>query len=63
MTCEYCKGEPEPGWIEMDNNGPVVCCPVCNPDGDAERAWEMAEAEAQRQEDAKWLRLRREELT
>ncbi len=24
--CEYCKGK---GKIEMDNNGPIVDCPVC----------------------------------
>lgn len=29
--CPHCKGEPEPGWIEMPDNGPVVPCPVCNP--------------------------------
>ena len=29
--CEYCEGEPEPGWIEMPNNGPIVECPFCNP--------------------------------
>lgn len=27
--CAYCRNEPEPGWIEMDNNGPIVRCPVC----------------------------------
>ena len=31
VPCKYCEGEPEPGWIEMDNNGPIVRCPVCNP--------------------------------
>lgn len=35
--CQYCAGEPEPHWIEMPNNGPIVPCPVCNPDGAIER--------------------------
>ena len=30
--CKYCEGEPEPGWIETDNNGPIVRCPICNPE-------------------------------
>lgn len=43
-ACAYCKGEPEPGWIEMPNNGPIVPCPSCNKDaGD-----EYAKAERQR---------------
>jgi hypothetical protein len=25
--CAYCKGK---GEIEIDNNGPIVTCPVCN---------------------------------
>jgi len=25
--CAYCDSS---GWIEMDNNGPIVGCPVCN---------------------------------
>lgn len=29
-ACEYCANGPEPGWIETDNNGPIVPCPVCN---------------------------------
>lgn len=29
-ACRYCEGEPDPGWIEMPNNGPIVPCPVCN---------------------------------
>ncbi|MER9829197.1 hypothetical protein NKJ51_12520 [Mesorhizobium sp. M0134] len=28
--CFYFEDEPEPGWIETDNNGPIVPCPVCN---------------------------------
>jgi DNA-directed RNA polymerase subunit RPC12/RpoP len=27
--CSYCAREPEPGWIEMNDNGPIVRCPVC----------------------------------
>lgn len=27
--CGYCRKEPEPGWIETDNNGPIVRCPFC----------------------------------
>lgn len=32
--CHYCAGEPEPGFIEMPNNGPIVHCPICNPEPD-----------------------------
>lgn len=28
--CPACKGEPESGFIEMDNNGPIVPCWKCN---------------------------------
>ena len=38
LGCAYCKGEPEPGYIEMPDNGPVVPCPVCNPETDYDRA-------------------------
>lgn len=31
--CFYCASEPEPGWIEMPNNGPIASCPICNGDG------------------------------
>lgn len=34
ICCPHCRNEPEPGWIETDNNGPIVPCPVCNPNGD-----------------------------
>lgn len=27
MKCEYCKGE---GIVEMDNNGPIGDCPLCD---------------------------------
>ena len=50
MACEYCKGEPETGWIETENNGPIVACPVCNPNGEREREWQRAEMERDRQE-------------
>ena len=36
--CEYCQAESEPGWIETDNNGPIVPCPICNDDGSKPRA-------------------------
>ncbi len=31
--CAHCVREPERGWIEQDNNGPIVPCPVCNSEG------------------------------
>ena len=36
--CPQCKREAEPGWIELDNNGPIVPCMVCNRNGDYRRA-------------------------
>jgi len=36
QTCPYCKdhpSSPEKGKIEMDNNGPIVDCPVCDGKG------------------------------
>jgi hypothetical protein len=30
LECQHCKGEPEAGWIETPNNGPIVPCPFCN---------------------------------
>lgn len=48
--CDHCRNAgPEPGWIEQDNNGPIVSCPICNPKGEEERAWEMALAQQARQ--------------
>lgn len=42
--CEYCRREPEPGWIEQDNNGPIVPC-FCNPlstkEGQIEAAYQQ----------------------
>jgi hypothetical protein len=48
--CPYCKGEPEPGFIETSNNGPIVACPWCNKDYDTpqrrrEREYEAAMAQ------------------
>ena len=58
-VCPHCDGAgPNPGWIETENNGPIVACPLCNPDGEKERAWEMAEAQRDAQRRA---RLREEE--
>jgi len=34
--CEYDRRFPDfdgGGWMQQDNNGPIVSCPVCNPDG------------------------------
>ena len=34
--CEYDRRFPcfeGGGWIQQDNNGPIVSCPVCNDDG------------------------------
>lgn len=28
--CPACKGEPDPGYIEMPDNGPIVPCYLCN---------------------------------
>lgn len=48
--CQHCKDAgPKPGWIEIDNNGPIVACPVCNLRGEDERAWDLAEAQRLRQ--------------
>ena len=35
-ACQHCAPDHKrlgPGWIEQDNNGPIVSCPVCNDDG------------------------------
>lgn len=42
--CEYCRDEPLAGWIETDNNGPVVPCPSCNDKSRFEREYEKAVA-------------------
>lgn len=34
--CEYDRQFPgfeAGGWLQQDNNGPIVSCPVCNKDG------------------------------
>lgn len=34
--CEYDRRFPgfeAGGWLQQDNNGPIVSCPVCNDDG------------------------------
>lgn len=34
--CEYDRRFPGfegGGWMQQDNNGPIVSCPMCNPDG------------------------------
>lgn len=34
--CEYDRRFPGfegGGWMQQDNNGPIVSCPVCNDDG------------------------------
>lgn len=34
--CEYDRRFPGfegGGWIQQDNNGPIVSCPMCNDDG------------------------------
>lgn len=34
--CEYDRRFPgfeAGGWMQQDNNGPIVSCPMCNPDG------------------------------
>lgn len=57
LGCDHCKGEREPGFIEMRNNGPIVACPVCNGDYDSpsqvrEREFEAAEAQRRREQRA-----------
>jgi hypothetical protein len=37
--CEYDRRFPgfeAGGWMQQDNNGPIVSCPMCNPDGTRE---------------------------
>ncbi len=34
--CEYDRQFPDfegGGWMQQDNNGPIVSCPMCNDDG------------------------------
>lgn len=43
LTCRHCEydrnfpGFEAGGWMQQDNNGPIVPCPVCNPDGSHQR--------------------------
>lgn len=40
QTCEYDRRFPgfeDGGWMQQDNNGPIVSCPMCNPDGNHPR--------------------------
>lgn len=55
LGCRYCQGEPEPGYIEMPNNGPVVPCPICNRKDD----YDFAEAQRQEQAERGLAQLRR----
>jgi hypothetical protein len=38
-NCPYCEydrqfpGFEGGGWMQQDNNGPIVSCPMCNDDG------------------------------
>lgn len=39
--CEYDRRFPgfeSGGWMQQDNNGPVVSCPMCNPNGHKPRS-------------------------
>lgn len=39
--CEYDRRFPgfeSGGWMQQDNNGPIVSCPMCNDDGSHPRA-------------------------
>lgn len=41
-TCENCRNEQVAGWIETDNNGPIVPCPCCNNKSRFEREYDRA---------------------
>lgn len=38
-NCSYCEydrrfpGFKRGGWLQSENNGPIMCCPLCNADG------------------------------
>jgi hypothetical protein len=52
LGCSYCEGQgPEPGTLWMDNNGPIVDCPICNDNSPAAKRERDYEA-ALRQRDA-----------
>jgi hypothetical protein len=64
LGCEHCKGGPEPGFIETDNNGPILACLACNPTGDKDRAWDRAEAQRdyQRQQGVEIISQRSQQI-
>ena len=40
IPCPYCHNHPNSpskGRIEMDNNGPIIKCPVCHGKGEIEK--------------------------
>lgn len=43
-TCPHCEydrqfpGFEGGGWMQQDNNGPIVSCPMCNDDGSHPRS-------------------------
>lgn len=40
--CQYDRRFPDfemGGWLQQDNNGPIVPCPLCNDDGKHPRDW------------------------
>lgn len=41
IGCPMCARESEPGWIETDNNGPIVRC-ACNPERPEDVLWKLA---------------------
>jgi hypothetical protein len=53
LGCDHCRGcSDEPGFIETDNNGPIVACPFCNREYDTpqkrrEREFEAAQAQCE----------------
>jgi hypothetical protein len=60
LGCNYCEGEAEPGWIETDNNGPIVPCPICNPE--AASADYLAEKDAEVAVQLSFIELLRDEI-
>lgn len=46
--CWYCECEPEPGFIRVENGGPIGGCPVCNAEYNSRREQEFELALAQR---------------
>lgn len=52
-VCPGCGGEPEPGFIEQPNNGPIVACPYCNADWDSDSARRQREYDAAEEQRAR----------